>query len=173
MKSKSTKIIISTFFILALLCVIIFVVATYQNMRQTEIESTKLRNSLSFLVLTEDLLSKVEDLENTQRGYIFSSRENFKIPYLTAITKLEADTSRLNNMLLEIPEKANPISELKSLVIKNIETSRQLTSLYDNGGINPVLEMMDKGINLKITDSIKKSVFQIENTDRNLLNQSN
>ena len=173
MKSKSTKIIISTFFILALLCVIIFVVATYQNMRQTEIESTKLRNSLSFLVLTEDLLSNVEDLENTQRGYIFSSRENFKIPYLTAITKLEADTSRLNNMLLEIPEKTNPISELKSLVIKNIETSRQFTSLYDSGGMNLVLEMMDKGINLKITDSIKKRVSQIENTDRTLLNQSN
>ena len=79
MKKNSTKIIIPVFFILTLLCVIIFVVATYRNMKQTEVQSIKVKTSLKFLVLTETLISNLQDLDNTQRGYIFASKENFTV----------------------------------------------------------------------------------------------
>jgi PAS domain S-box-containing protein len=173
MKKTSTKIIIPVFFLLTLLCVIIFVVATYRNMRQTETQSIKVKSSLKFLVLTETLLSNLQDVENTQRGYIFSSKENFSIPYSRAIAKLASDTGRLNNMLPGIPERLIVIEALKSLLIKKIENSREAISLYNSAGINPVLDMMNKGTGLKLTDSIKNWVLQIEDADRNLLDQSN
>ncbi len=173
MKKASTKIIIPIFFLLTLLCVIIFVVATYRNMRQTEALNIKVKSSLKFLALNETLLSNLQAVENTQRGYIFSSKENFSIPYSRAIAKLASDTGRLNNMLSDIPERLIVISALKSLLIKKIENSRETISLYDSAGINPVLDMMNKGTGLKLTDSIKNWALQIEDADRNLLNQSN
>jgi PAS domain S-box-containing protein len=173
MKKTSTRIIIPVFFILTLLCVIIFVVATYRNMRQTEAQSIKVKSSLKFLVLTETLLSNLHDLESTQRGYIFSSKENFRIPWSKAVVAFASDTGRLTDMVKYIPERFKVIAELKYLIIKKIENSRQAVSLYDSAGIYPVLDMMNKGTSLKLTDSIKKRVFQIENADRNLLDQSN
>ena len=173
MKKNSTKIIIPVFFILTLLCVIIFVVATYRNMKQTEAQSIKVKTSLKFLVLTETLISNLQDLDNTQRGYIFSSKKNFSAPYSKAIEKLASDTARLNHMLADIPERLNVISGLNSLLIKKINNSREAISLYDSAGINPVLNLMNKGTGLKLTDSIKKLVFQIEDADRTLLDQTN
>jgi PAS domain S-box-containing protein len=173
MKKTSTKIIIPVFFILTLLCVVIFVVATYRNMRQAEKQSTTVKSTLKFLVLTESLISDLQDLENTQRGYIFSSKENFRQPHSKAIEKLIADTGELNSMLSEVPERLIVISQLKSLLAKKITHARETGFLYDSAGLYPVLSLMNKGTGLKLTDSIKKIVFKIEDADRNLLDQSN
>ena len=173
MKKTTTKIITAVFFILTLLCVVIFVVATYQSMRQTEAQTVKVKNSLKFLVLTETLLSDLQNLENTQQVYIFSSEKDSRIPYLKAVDKLSSDTVRLNNMLADIPEKTEVISRLKSLLSEKIETSRHIAFLYDGGRKDAVLSIINKDQGLLLIDSVKKLVSKIENADRKLLDQSN
>ena len=106
MKRTSTKIFIPVFSILTLLSVIIFVAATYRNMRQTEIQSIKVKSSLKFLVITESLVTHLQNVDNTQHGYILS-KEDFNVPYSKAIEKLASDTTQLNRMLPLLPERVN------------------------------------------------------------------
>jgi PAS domain S-box-containing protein len=86
---------------------------------------------------------------------------------------MAADTGKLKAIATDIPERLKVASELKILIEKKITISRQAVSLYDSAGIYPVLELLNKGIGLKLTDSIKKRIFKIEDADRNVLDNAN
>ena len=173
MKKVSTKNIIISFFILTLLCIAFVVGVTYRNMRHTEIQNTKVKSSLNFLLLNQSVLSDLQELEKNQRGYIFSSKEKFNDQYAQSVKSLISDTSRINDLVKEIPEKTNIAADLKYWLVKKVDNSRKNVSTYDSLGIDAVLLLMNKGIGIQLTDSIKKIILQIEENERNVLNQSN
>ena len=76
MKKLSTKTIIVTVFITAFICVAFFVLATYSNWRQTQKQIKQENASLELLVVSEKLLTHLDDLDASQIGYI-KDKQNF------------------------------------------------------------------------------------------------
>jgi PAS domain S-box-containing protein len=173
MKKISTRNIIVSFFLITLVCVIYFVMVTYRNMRDTKLHSYEVRTSVGFLEATEVLLANLQELENTQRGYVFSSRENFSLPYFKAINNLSLDTARLNVMGAEHPATKQQADEIKQLLVKMVENSQQTIALFDSAGIYPVVDLINKGSSKQLSDSIKQKIGRLENANREVVSRAN
>ena len=174
MKRFSTKTIIVSFFVVAFLCIAFVVTATYRNMMQTKLQSSKVDISLQFLLAAETLENKLHDLDIAQRGYIFSSREKFAAAYKNAFDNLITDTNSLRKLEVLAPGRKPEIDNLNHLIINKADDSRQTISLFDNGGnYQAVFDRINKGIGKQISDSLILLIQQVENKDRDVLKKSN
>jgi len=173
MKQFSPKSIIVAFFVAALLCIAFVVTSTYRNMKQTKLQAARVDISLQFLHSTENIITHLHELETTQRGYIFSSKEWFTLPYKNAFDLFINDTGTLNKLSILIPERKAEVDPVFRLVTKKAIDSKQTVALYDSAGVFPVVDLVKKGTGKQISDSLIQLVQQIEDKDREVLNKSN
>ena len=163
MKKISTQSIIITVFVIAFLCVAFFVLANYLNMRQTQKQSVRVKESLGMLKLAENILTHVNELETNQHGYTLDSKEEFFKPYQNSIIALEADTALLFKIAQQKPERNNLVQQLNRLIQSRIENSNQTTTAFDNDGVLPLKEIIKLAAEKKISDSLKTIIqYQLD-----------
>lgn len=173
MKRLSTRNIIIAFFILMLLCVALFVIGTYRNMKQTKQQSSQVRSSIEFIGLTERISYDLQALENAQRNFIFSSRDQSRLPYLKAINNLSIDNASLNGMEFIQPERQETLDEISKLLLKRIDHSWKTFDFIDTSATDSVIQWMNASRQQQVTDSIRASIFQLSDRDKAIVRNSN
>lgn len=118
MKVNSTKNIIIAAFALVAVCISFFVFATYKNMKETQIQNAKVKGSLQMLLAMQNILMHLEQLETQQRGYTFTSKEQFTDPYKQALYNFTIDTTTLSLLLPYKKEEATDLNKLIELIKK-------------------------------------------------------
>ena len=125
MKRISTKTIIITVFVTAFFCVAFFVLATYSNWRQTQKQINQQNASLELLMVSEKILSHLDDLDAKQTGYI-KDKQNFYNYYQQSLATLKKDTSRLTKLLPGNAAREKEILQLERIIIKKTTNSEQI-----------------------------------------------
>ena len=62
------------------------------------------------------VMSRLQDAETGQRGYLLTGRNNFLDPYRNAVAKLPSDLSRLENAVRDHPGQTKRVQTLRTLV---------------------------------------------------------
>lgn len=173
MKKISTRSYIIIGFLVALSFVGYFVWATYRNMRQTEAESRNVKSALQTLLLLESALNDMQELENGQRGYLISGKENFLNAYRESLAQLAADTTAINQLDLNDSIDQDEVTKLQSLIRDKVIFSEHVITARNKTGYDSAAYMIQSEKGKKLMDSIHKVVLALENEDRMLLQQSN
>ena len=173
MKVNSTKNIIIAAFALVAVCISFFVFATYKNMKETQIQNAKVKGSLQMLLAMQNILMHLEQLETQQRGYTFTSKEQFTDPYKQALYNFTIDTTTLSLLLPYKKEEATDLNKLIELIKKKIAYSKQTVALFDNAGIEPVVTVVKLGTGRILSDSIRAVTSILMNKENVSLNEAN
>ena len=173
MKVNSTKNIIIAAFALVAVCISFFVFATYKNMKETQTQNAKVKGSLQMLLVIQNILMHLEQLETQQRGYTFTSKEQFTDPYKQALHNFTIDTTTLFLLLPYKKEEATDLNKLIELIEKKIIYSKQTVALFDNAGIEPVVTVVKLGTGRILSDSIRTLTSILMNKDNVSLNEAN
>ncbi len=172
MKRISTKTIIVTVFVTSFLCVAFFVLATYSNWRQTKKQNNEENASLEVLMVSEKILTHLEDLDANQRGYI-KDKQNFYTHYKQSLVTFKKDTSRLTKLITSNPAREKEILQLERLIIKKTANSEQTVWAFDTEGANSKIEINNNRDSKQISDSIKVIIQNLVDKDNTALYQSN
>ena len=166
MKKLSTKTIIVTVFITAFICVAFFVLATYSNWRQTQKQIKQENASLELLVVSEKLLTHLDDLDASQIGYI-KDKQNFYTYYQQSLATFKKDTAQLTKLILNNAAREKEILQLQRTIIKKISNSEQTIAAFNYDKENSILAINNNRESEQTSESIKllvKSVVEKNNT---------
>lgn len=173
MKHLSTRLVIAIFFIVVFAFIGFFVVVTYKNVQQTQAQNSKTTQALHFLLLTEKLDEHIDELATAQRGYIFTSRQEYTAPHENAVKRLLSDIDSLNLLAQQNTSRRTQVEKLSRLITERINDSRNSLLVYNAQGMDAYVEKIKTGISKGIIDSLRTSVQEIESTDHSVINRSN
>ncbi|WP_426237801.1 response regulator [Pararhizobium sp. DWP1-1-3] len=118
----------------------------YLNLQSLRENNAKVVHSHDVIVALDELLSKTQDAETGQRGFLLTNNERYLEPY--------------NSALVAIPQKLNEIIELTR---DNTAQQRRLGTLQTH--VQAKLAELEETINLRRTQSIEAAVAVV-NSDR-------
>lgn len=172
MKQLSIRLIIGVFFIIAFSFIGFFVVLTYRNVNHTKELNSSSVKSLQAVMLTEKVFDNLEELNSAQRGYIFTSDEDYREPHATAIKKIGTAIDSFNAFAKYSGERSREIGIITKLLQDKINDSKNSIHVFDSAGVNAVVEKIKRGTTKKINDSLRSALQQMEANDRNVINAS-
>jgi PAS domain S-box-containing protein len=123
-------------------------------------------------MLTKKIVNHVEELNTSQRGYTFTSKEIYQQPHLLAIQLLMADIDSLNALKKLRTNRPAQIDTAAQLLNEKINDSKNTIIIFDTAGINAVVEKIRSGVSKKINDSLSKALLQIEFDNEAVINNS-
>jgi PAS domain S-box-containing protein len=173
MKQLSPRLLITGFFIIAFAVIGFFVVVTYKNVQQIQLQNRQTTSSLNFLLITEKLRDDLQELSAAQRGYVFTSRENHAAPHKKAVEDLIEDIDSLTVMMRKSQTRQKEINTIIALVQQRINDSKHAIALFDSSGIYAVVDELKTGASKRISDSLRYAVKVMELADHSIINESN
>src|SRR6218665_4122613 len=159
-------------FLAAFLCVAYLIWATFSNLRQTEKEGDKIKNSLGRLLRLENMLVNIKSVESGQRGYVLSADETYLGSYYRGITGVKRDTTALKEFGKQTPEDAELQGKLLSAIQRKIIHTDNIISVFRSHGIDSVGTTMETKEGIALMDSIGTYVIELEKNDRALLHSA-
>lgn len=151
----------------------LFVFGTYRNMQHTKQQSKKVSSSMEFLSLTDKLIYHLQELENTQRDFVYSGPARLRVPYLRAINNLSIDNGSLNGMELTQPSKAKTLDEISKLLLHRIDAAWNTFDVIDSASTDSTIQWLSKGEEQRLADSIKARIFNLAAADKAIQRNAN
>ena len=137
------------FFALLVLLVINTVIVRHQLAVQVGNQEwfSHSRRVVQELRITE---SMVKDAEAGQRGYLYTGKENYLLPYDRAISQMDAHLQNLVNSIGDNPKEQLEVENLRDLIHRKVAELAQTISLFRLRGAPAAkaLVMSDQGFNL-------------------------
>lgn len=154
---------------LAIACVGILVYITYQNMRETARINESNSGHLATIFLTGSIEANLNELENNQRGFIFTSKDSFRIPFNQSLEIFESDLVRIPQLQSSQALK----SALRKQIVQRLHIARQMTQYFEESGIFKVLPFMQRGDLRKADFAIRESLHSIHQSSRQSIETAN
>ncbi len=125
------------------------------------------RRVVQELRITESL---VKDAEAGQRGFLYTGKQNYLLPYDRAIGQMDAHLQNLVNSIGDNPKEQSEAANLRVLIDKKLVELARTISLFRSGDAAgaKALVMSDQGFNL--TEGIRSLVEQMEQEENSVGN---
>lgn len=154
---------------LAIACVGILVYITYQNMRETSRINESNSGHLATIFLTGSIEANLNELENNQRGFIFTSKDSFRIPLNQSLETFEADLERIQHLQADTAR----LITLRKLIIQRVHLARLMVHHFEESGITQVLPFLQRGDLRKADFAIREALHNIHQSSRLSIETSN
>src|SRR5690606_18955985 len=94
-----------------------------------------------------DLRTALQDAETGQRGYILTQDEAYLEPYTTALTQVEENYQRLQEVLVAYPQAAEPMQTLRGDIDFKLAEMARTIDLVREGAVAEAIEIVrtDRG----------------------------
>lgn len=163
---------ISLVFILSGLSIAFFVSIAYFNMRFASGESRKVNAALQRLLLVENLLTNIQSIESSQRGFIITGNRVFLENHKASVDELEKRLVNFSNN--EIFENQHQLlSEFESLLRQKVAFSQSLLDIHSKNRSDSVQYLLSEGRGYQLMNRIRQVSAEIEEVDRQALRRSN
>lgn len=146
---------------------------SYQNMRKARNETARVNQTLQTLKVLENLLDDVQDIETANRGFLISGNREFLEPYITALHNLATDSINILQLSADSPERTDTFRLLVRLTNQKLEIARKIEDLVISRKEEDALNLVREGKGKAIMDTIRDVVWELESSDRIILNESN
>lgn len=160
------------FFSIAI-CMGIFVWITYRNMQDTMREGKSVNTALQSLKALETILSNLETIEASHRGYIITGDKRELVSYFKSVQNIREDSVTIASLIGQNNSRENELGEIQRMIHEKILFTDKLIAAKDSGGFKSVISMIENGNGSNIAVDIRHLINTIENQDRVVLRQSN
>ena len=160
-------------FLLAVICMSVFVWITYSNMRDTLREGKSVSIALKSLRILEAIQEDMQQMETAERGYVITGNRQDLEPYFHANRQIKDDSIILHSLVMDDQARKQKLQQLLILVRSKIAFTDTLIRVKDSAGYEVASRIIIAGNGKRIMDSIHSIIHSIEATDRAVLRYSN
>ena len=157
------------FFALLMLLVINTVVVRHQLTVQVGHQEwfSHSRRVVQELRITESL---VKDAEAGQRGFLYTGKQNYLLPYDRAIGQMDAHLQNLVNSIGDNPKEQSEAANLRVLIHKKLDELAQTISLFRSGNAPAAKALVMSGQGFNLMEGIRSLVEQMEQGENSVGN---
>ncbi|MBM4136045.1 MAG: PAS domain S-box protein, partial [Nitrospira sp.] len=156
---------------LLLIILVIIGVASYKNLFQL-IENNRLATkNRVILKKLEVVLTKITDAETGQRGYIITGDEHYLEPYHAALITINQEMKELRKLTIDNPDYQSRLDNLEPFIIEKLSGLKERIALRKNKGFEAAAQEVRSGKGRTVMDNIRKIISDMEDNERNLLEQ--
>lgn len=173
MKFVSTETKIFSGFLFAILCIGIFAVVTYNNMKLTTADSREVSSSLAILRIVEEIYTGAQDIESGYAKFVITGKEI----YLQKLAKCMPDQEIRLESLLKLSKSdsalMNEAAALSLMLHKHMDYAEEVINIRKKGGDVPAIEFVKNERGIYFIRDIRKLVNTIEERERKVLLKEN
>ncbi|MFN6514716.1 MAG: GAF domain-containing protein [Nostoc sp. CreGUA01] len=136
---------------------------SYQNTKVSTQNRTIVKNINKKIKTLGKIISQTKDAETGQRSYILTGKEIYLKAYQIALTNVEQEITKLNNLTTEQPNEKKQIAKLESLIAAKLNQLKQTINLRQNQGLQAALQELVTNDNQNLMNDIERVIYEIEN----------
>ena len=117
------------------------------------------------------VLSLLKDAETGQRGYIITGDESFLEPYQAAAPAIAATVNDLRKLTSDNPAQQKRIGQAEPLIAAKLSELKRVIEIRRNRDVVQATKTIQAGEGKKLMDDLRRIFGEMEQEERNLLNQ--
>ncbi len=138
---------------------------TFQGLIST---TRLLSRSATIISQTESMLSLAIDMETGQRGFVITGDENFLMPYKRAQDTIQFVLSELSELVAGSPQGEARMINIQNLLARQNAWNRMIIAQRKEN-FDLARATVSSGEGMMIMDSIRQSIHQIQDSERQLI----
>jgi diguanylate cyclase (GGDEF)-like protein/PAS domain S-box-containing protein len=144
-------------------------VLLYENSARVVNAVDARRSSQDVLVHLEGMLATLKTLESVEGDLTLSGQKNYLEPYRAAVSKIQQEMTALKTLTANYPDQGRRVALLEFQIAQRLEYSHQLIDALEKEGRTAAERMVRDDEDREITGSIRKTVFEMQNAQNELL----
>ena len=163
-RDRTTWLLIAGFTVLAALIGLTLTVAASQRRADAMVAHTMdVQNRLT------TVLSRLQDAETGQRGYLITGRKEYLEPYDTALARLDGDLTGLASATADNPVQRTAMAQLRSLADQRLDKLKEVLLRRRSGGFGAAAALISQGQGKQLMDELRRTISRMRAEEDRLL----
>ena len=128
---------------LALVFFVVSGIVAYMNLRDLQDGNQRIIRSHQVILGLDELLSKAQDAETGQRGYLLTNNEKYLDPYTSAASTIPAKLDEIARLTQENASQAPRLSALREHMFRKLAELQQTIDLRRSRGLDDALAVVN------------------------------
>jgi CheY-like chemotaxis protein/signal transduction histidine kinase/CHASE3 domain sensor protein len=158
-------------FMAAIFSVLVIAAVSFVALQSREKTAENVTRSISFMEQLRLVLSRVQDAETGQRGYLLTGAERYLDPYLRAKSLMDADIARALMLAEGNPMQQQRIERLKQVVANKMEELQQTIAMRAAGDAAGAMSIVQSDRGKVVMDLLREVVTAGIRDEQVLLSQ--
>ncbi|KAA9367308.1 MULTISPECIES: response regulator [Ochrobactrum] len=144
---------------------------TYVNFQGLRVANQRIVETHRAIVSLQSLLSKLQDAETGQRGYLLTGEESYLAPYRTALAAVNAQLEKVSERTRDNPGQSDRLETLRQHVDAKLEEMAEAIALRKEQGLERALTLVRSDRGKLEMDAIRETIdamTQVENDMRSV-----
>jgi len=155
---------VAGFIVLAIAVVgVIGLVRQQQNSARLVDHTLQVENQLT------TVLSRLQDAETGQRGYLLTGRQDYLAPYDASVARLGGDFEQLERLVADNPPQLAAARRLRGLADAREDSMREVLERYRHGDAAGAIAIIRQGRGKALMDAVRKVVAGMKADEERLL----
>ena len=146
-------------------------VVSYFNIRTLNRDSEQIAHTHEVLLGLNNVLSTMKDAETGQRGFIITGQESYLEPYADALTGIEEQVLRIEQLTKDNPDQQRRIAPLKSHIAAKLQELAQGIEIRRSDGLQAAMARVATNRGKEDMDAIRAQVALMQSTESDLRQQ--
>jgi PAS domain S-box-containing protein len=156
---------------MVLAVVVVNAVISYQNTLKVIENEYWVAHTHQVLTELENTLSTLKDAETGQRGYVLTGDKHYLEPYFAALSQINGNIKNIRQLTVDNSSQQRRILFLEPKVADKLNELQKAIVLRQEKGIEPAQQVVLSGRGKKLMDDIRRVILQMENAEKELLQQ--
>lgn len=155
----------------ALMFFIVSGLVTYVNFQGLRLANQRIVETHRAIVSLQSLLSKLQDAETGQRGYLLTGEESYLAPYRTALAAVNAQLEKVSERTRDNPGQNERLDKLRQHIGAKLDEMAETIVLRKDQGLERALALVRSDRGKLEMDAIRETIdamTQVENDMRSV-----
>lgn len=156
---------------LALVFIIANAAVTYWSVNKITDNSQRISRSQALLEQLQTAVTYIKSAETSQRGYLLTGDELFVERYRTALSDVENNIKRAEELAADNPQQIAKITQLRQAIAVRSEMLKRNADIRRSEGLEALLSSGNLYLGKEQMDHVLQTMSDIQGEERSLLNQ--
>ena len=153
----------------AILTLLVVGVISYHAMAVSSESGRWVRHTHEVLEHLENLLSSMQNLESSARGFVLTGKESYLETYRASISRAEQEKTIVANLTVDNPTQQHQIPKLERLAAQKIQLAESVIELRRTKGLEAAVDAIQNGEGQQITEEYQEVIREMEDEEQRLL----
>jgi len=153
----------------AILALLVVGAASYRSMVASRESNRWVRHTHEVLEKLQDLLSEMQNIESSYRGFVLTGSESYLESYRASTLSADQDRISLRNLTVDNPEQQRRIPTLQWLAAQRIQSAQAVIGLRRTMGLEAAAEAARSEPGQQIMDKFQGLISEMQGEELRLL----
>src|SRR5580700_7427863 len=146
----------------AILTLLVVGVISYHAMAVSSESDRWVRHTHEVLENLQDLLSSVQGLESSARGFVLTGQETYIASFRAGILRAEQEKTIVANLTVDNPAQQRQIPKLERLAVQKVQLAEKVINLRRTAGLDAAVDVIQSAEGLRIMGDYREVIREME-----------